>query len=650
MIQSLVLNLQPLLKKDSLFEILLESNETDKKVGPYRIAFDMSPFFNNKKITFSDSDSTFCRSFFPSKHGFDPSTELVDDVKILYQKKPQDPRAFLTSAVNEIKITEDDVNGIWLLEFKVIRDSLYDTTKIDGLYKKDILEDSFSECDGHVASSQFVFDILDNKGSVFNESETFVSSAIKNNIMYNRYKLNYDCIKIVFYGASIGSDFSKIYAKNELYGTKTATIVQLVNNGKYFLKDSGNDYIFDTDEYGDAILDANSKETYTIFTFNKADNAFTNGDETYQYDATTDLFVMNDSFEVDLKNQSILIDTNGNTLQLNPQTGKYVNEAMADISGRDNIVEFTQDFLDLLIKQNNATDLIKSGIVFEDNFNKILINFNFSKIANDTSNSGGNSYSYTDNGEENYYYPNALNIEDDTVKKAVSIGKAKDVSGGEIDGPSIIFDNGLRNDENSYIRDFVMFGHLFEYFTKIEPGVSITETDENDFIFNDISFFEARRRNPLLWHYINFVWDTNKSNIAKDENGDFPDDAIDISVFLANSINSSNVNSDQIGAIFSGEDKSKTSYFDFINLNYYKLSQATRNAHEDVIFNDDNDNNPFPKLITKYSLANPKSTRFNYEDDKEIVRAVVALSQYIDDMELGKKVIQTIVKLTRQMN
>ena len=380
---------------------------------------------------------------------------------------------------------------------------------------------------------------------------------------------------------------------------------------------------------------------------------------------------------LDFKNQSILIDVNGKTLQLDPKTGKYVTEEMKDIpdtytiedentiatlilsalttstnyepTKRNNIVDFTQDFLSISSDNNQAADLINSGIMFEDNFNKILINFDFSKIEDDITNSGANSYIYADsNGEENYYYPNAKDI-----TQAVSIKKAGDVEGGEIDGPSIIFDNGLRNDENSYVRDFVVFGHLFEYFTQIEGGVSITETDENDRTFNKISLFEARRINPLLWHYINFIWDTNKLNIAQDQEGNFIKPHVPLVDYLANLFDNDNANSDQIGVNLTGSNPDGTSYFEFINLNYYKLSQATRDKHEAMLLTEDglgNETPIYPSLITKHSLANTKSTRYYNEDNKEIVRAVVALSQYIDDMELGKKVIQTIVKLTRQMN
>lgn len=675
MIKSLVLNLQPLLKKDSLFEILLESNETNKTVAPNRMAFDMSPFFNDKQIEFSDTRSTFCRSFFGQDHGND-NVNKADDTKILYQKTPQNPRAFLTSAVNEIKITEEDQIGIWALEFKVIRDSLYDTTKIEGLSKQTDPKNSFSECDGHVASSQFVSDILDNKAAIFNGGVVFNSDSIAEGGEYTKYALNYDWIKIVFYGASIASDFGKTYTKNELYGTKTALITELVDGGQYFLKNSKNEYIEGTDANGDDIK--------KIFIFNKNAETFTHNDETYKYNGAEDLFIMQNlikavidnngailrdayyQFEtLDLKNQSILIDANGKTLQLDPKKAKYVTEEMKEIpdtytiedtktienlilsalststkykpTKRNNIVDFTQDFLNISSNNNQAADLINSGIMFEDNFSKILINFDFSKIENDISNSGANSYSHTDtNGNKRYYYPNATNIEDEEVKQAVSIKKAEDVKGGEIDGPSIIFDNGLRNDENSYVRDFVMFGHLFVYFSRIEEQVSITETDENIRENNKISLFEERRINPLLWHYIDFIWSTNRLN----------ENSVDLEPYLVQLLDPQNVQSDQIGVNLTGSNPGGTSYFDFVNLNYYKLSQETRDKHEQLIF----DGATFPKLITKHSLANPKSTRYYNEDNKEIVRAVVALSQYIDDMELGKKVIQTIVKLTRQMN
>ena len=701
-LKSLVLNLQPLLKEDSLFEILLESKEKDKEVGPHRMAFDMSPIFINEKIKFPHQDGTFCRSFFPQEHG-NQSDNRVDNTKIIYQKKPQDPRAFLTSSINEVKITEEDQNGIWSLEFKVIRDSLYDATKIDGLVTQKDPQDSFYECDGHVASSQFISDIHLAGDAVFNDIGSFESSSVDTMLdgsskEYIKYKLNYDWIKIVFYGASIEKDFNKIYAKNELYGTKTATIAELVDGGEYFLKDSNDDYILATNEDGDDI-----EGEYKIFTFDRKKNTFSNGDLVYTYNKEEDLFgtsreikaligsdgeILNNGYRqvetLDFKNQNILIDAYGNTLQLNPGTAKYVNEKMAEINDnyliqdeetikdqterdkdykptkRNNTVEFTPNLLVILGDADSSLKkIIDTGIMFDDRFNKILINFDFSKIEENK-----DSYSHikSNSDEENYYYPNAGNIENDDVKQAVSVSKSNNDEG----CPSIIFDNGLRNDENSYVRDFVIFGHLFEYFTTIEKGVSITETDDNDRRFYGISLFEARRINPLLWDYINSVWDKNRSNNAKDFDNagnvvgftmledDFNNNII--GHFLTNPIDITTKNRDQIG-ITADLGDATIKYFDFIDLNYYKLSQATRDKHEAMLNKKDelgNETPEYPLLINiKTSLQSEAMNKFSNFDDRNraIVFTITRLSEYLDDInaELADRVFEAIIKLTKQM-
>jgi hypothetical protein len=723
MIKSLVLNLQPLLNPNSLFEILIESQETKKKVWPHRMAFDVSPYFNfnnsGAKPSFKNNDSIFCRSNFAERHGSGSDND-VSKTKIIYQKKPQETRAFLTSNIHRILISEENVHGIWTLECEIIRDSEYDATSIDIDNYNNNPAESFPECTGYVGNSKFISEVLKNIDSVFNELQTVQSHAISaintqdeliELIEYKKYNVNYDWIKIIFYGASIDYNFTREYSLDELYQTRKILNDEL-ENGQYFLK-VNNEYqqaiVNEDGEYEPDEVNENDDPKYAIFTFDKDTKTFSYKNQKYVYIEDEGVYRDdNTNEEIKLEDQNIFIyeydnsalDQNNNTIiQLNPNTKKYVdqnlddaeyvavervvedgkyiqnedgsysminntynrNEKIFEITAEKSMVPDTND----LNTDNNFAELFKEIIENQKDYRmcKILINFDSLGIANNQETFKGE----TEFGEA-YFYPSVLGSEENRIEISNSQDEIK---------PTIIIPSEITNDENSYLRDFIMFSKIFYYFKEEvldkddnednsnggDRTIEIQRTDYN----SKIKLYEERRTHPLLWSYINTIWDeyiaTEKKikeaeaqGIELDEEEKFEN--FDYTKFIANSE----------GGL--GEIGDSMRYLFFININYYKLSDTKKDEYEKTLEGIgkeigqemlDSDTFEFDKYVDKYpKLLAPTSLRMArslhgypadeyYMEGMEVVRAINRLSRYIDDQELGKETIHTIVKLTRML-
>jgi hypothetical protein len=562
---SLVLNLQPVVKTDSIFEIL--SNK--QGVNPHTLAIDHSPFLaiNDISSHFSNSIEHKCiaRSIFPDAHGND-SLNRLDNRKVIYYKKTQTPMSFVSSQVHSIELRERDANGIYELEFKVLRDSTYDSVYLNGLPngENNPANDSFVEADGYVPNLNLLNDILMNSNTVYQKQGEL---NVPGSVTLDKYQVDYDIITIIFYGCVFDADFDKLYTANQLFGTTKLNNISELTDGLYISK----------------IKSDSDKNEYKVFSFDRDSLSMTDieTNDTFNYDFDSNTFEVS-GYELDFDFRSICVDADGKIYQFDKVEesdtyGKYVDNQLQEHTDRDNILEFTNDYanhiLDLSVYPNNGiqdseVEIMNSvldslSLTKENSFIKIKFIFReaeFDTFGNMTTSGTTITHptlinEYKDTSTASYKYPNVQNSEMVLSEKPFNI----------------IYNVKIENEANSYLRDFVMFGKIFQYIeSKIESKINIITLSDNT---NSVSLFEERRTNPLLWSYLQSIHDMFMTNDHS---------------YLAYTGNKPIHSTFTIGQ--------------FLKANYYDLTQATKNTNEAKVLGMYSGVYQFPTIIVAMPL------------------------------------------------
>ena len=575
---SIVLNLQPTLHEEHIFEVLTKR----QNVGPHTMVLDYSfeleypktidGIFLNKR-----SQEVWAGSFFPLKHGVD-SVDKTDNVKAIYVKKTLQPMAYLSSPVHSITLNSKDVNGRYTLEFKVIRDIDYECTELYTLNSKDSGQAEFyPEGSGYVGNIKLLENLVSKTQTVF-ESITTVGQQ------NSKYKIDYDIITVVLYGCKAEIDFTKLYKANELLGTRSLRSIAELPSGAYIARNDGYN-VYDFDQNAQTM---------------KRDGL--NDLEIYQYDASSDSFINSSGDELGFNLENVLVeekkDADGNiTSSLIYQFdfradgesethGMYVNNQRSapgldelEPMSRGNILEFTRQlnqYSKIESINPNLTNLL-SGLdaSLNSNYEFLKLKITFEEgtcIDRDFDGSipvrsdylgtdGKYYYPYKPKGSREIYSSNRELLRN---LESIEIGSK----------PFAILYTDKISDSTTQLRDFEEMLKVFRYIgSNINYSRYITVSGSYDLAFSQLStpiyLLQERRTHPILFEYL------------KNVHTKFLEDRQQITELQYNSIPETNLKHYKYVA---GVLKKRISFSftreSFMRANYYGLTDQERSAKE----------------------------------------------------------------------